>query len=690
MNKNKNVEIIVTLIVFALVYGFIIQILPWNLIFTDTMISGGDTGSHNYTLYHLKTIFPKIKTWSPDWYAGFPFLYFYPPLLFIITVLLSFLIPLNIAFKLITLAGTFLLPLALYWCLKNCDQKFPIPQIGALGSLFFLFLEKFSIYGANLPSTLAGEFSYSFSLSLFFIFLGFLVKGLKENKYLILNTILLSLIVLSHLVPVAIAIILAPFLIFLGDHTRKEYRRRFFYLIKVFGLAFCLTAWWSLPFLAFSSYTSMMHWAKTIVVSEILPPSLFIFWTGAILGLIFAIWKADKNILAIIITTLASFLVYLTLNNSAIYNTRFLPPVILGYILIGSYGWGKLIQLCFKKNETIISAILIFASICSWYLVKQDITFIPDWLKWNYEGFEAKAPFQREAQPLFQYLKNLPPGRIMWEYRNSEYDACGTPRFLENLPIWTEHPTYEGLLIESSLSGPFHFINQAETSITPSSAIAGFEYPPFNFEKGVKHLQMFGAKYFVAYSDEVKNQADQYLTKLKDFEHFAVYEIPQQTMIDIPSGFTLEKKKKDWVYQSIDWYKNANLNIPIIFYQNQKEYNQIVALQEKIQGPITKDIHITKNTDTALEFTTKALYAPHIIKISYFPDWQVKGAYGPYLVSPSFMVVFPYQNNVLLEFKPGPIDITSYILSLTSFVFLCILIIDKRQKLAISKRFLSI
>jgi len=56
---------------------------------------------------------------------------------------------------------------------------------------------------------------------------------------------------------------------------------------------------------------------------------------------------------------------------------------------------------------------------------------------------------------------------------------------------------------------------------------------------------MFGAKYFVAYSDEVKNQADQYLTKLKDFEHFAVYEIPQQTMIDIPSGFTLEKKKKD-------------------------------------------------------------------------------------------------------------------------------------------------
>ena len=162
--------------------------------------------------------------------------------MFILSVLLSFLIPLNVAFKLVTLFGTFLLPFALYLCLKNCNQKYPIPQLGLVGAIFFLFIEKFSIYGANLPSTLAGEFSYSFSLSLFFIFFGFLVRGLKENRFLVLNILLLSFMVISHPLPVVIATMTAPVLLFLGERNLKSYKKRFIYLAKVFLIAFCLTA----------------------------------------------------------------------------------------------------------------------------------------------------------------------------------------------------------------------------------------------------------------------------------------------------------------------------------------------------------------------------------------------------------------------------------------------------------------
>ena len=60
---KKNIwEKISTIVIFILVYLFIINILPWGLIFKDTMVAGGDTGAHNYTLYHLKSIFPVIKT----------------------------------------------------------------------------------------------------------------------------------------------------------------------------------------------------------------------------------------------------------------------------------------------------------------------------------------------------------------------------------------------------------------------------------------------------------------------------------------------------------------------------------------------------------------------------------------------------------------------------------------------------
>jgi hypothetical protein len=55
-------------------------------------------------------------------------------------------------------------------------------------------------------------------------------------------------------------------------------------------------------------------------------------------------------------------------------------------------------------------------------------------------------------------------------------------------------------------------------------------------------------------------------------------------------------------------------------------------------------------TDDTLTFDTTAIGVPHWIKISYFPNWHVKGAEGPYLVSPSFMMVIPTQSHVTLYY----------------------------------------
>ena len=165
---NKKTQLLVTFIIILLVYGFLISRIPWNLIFLNTTTAGGDTGTHNYNAYYAYKIFPKLKWWSPDWSAGFPFLYFYPPFLFYLTAIFAHFFPINIVFKLITLIGTFCLPIALFIFLKLLDLEFPIPQLGMLFSLNFLFLEQFSIYGGNLPSTLAGEFSYSFCFAFYF------------------------------------------------------------------------------------------------------------------------------------------------------------------------------------------------------------------------------------------------------------------------------------------------------------------------------------------------------------------------------------------------------------------------------------------------------------------------------------------------------------------------------------------
>jgi uncharacterized membrane protein len=76
----------------------------------------------------------------------------------------------------------------------------------------FLFLEVFSIYGGNIPSTLAGEFSYSFSFALFFLFIGTFSRGIDRNKYLIPNILILAIMALAHPFPVISATIYAGIL----------------------------------------------------------------------------------------------------------------------------------------------------------------------------------------------------------------------------------------------------------------------------------------------------------------------------------------------------------------------------------------------------------------------------------------------------------------------------------------------
>lgn len=674
-NYFKSPWLIGSLMV-ILIYIFLFSQMPWKLLLTDTMVSGGDTGSHNYIAYKLASIFPTIKTWTHDWYGGFPFLYFYPPLMFVISTLLSFVLKINIAFKLTTLLGTLILPICVYLGLRLLKYKNFIPEIGTLGSIMFLFLENFSIYGGNIPSTLAGEFSYSFSFALFFLFFGLFARGMKENKHVLLNIIILAIMALSHPFPVISATLYAMGLILIS----KDRIKSLIYSIKVFGLAFGITAFWSIPFLYYKSYTSMMNWYKTVKLSEMFPLTIQLFWLASLVGLFFMVKNRDKRIFNFLIVGLSNLILFLVINNSPIYNTRFLPFFIMSYILVGSIGLGLLIKEVTNRSKW-LNVLIVFVIIL-WNLtmidphfvlgqntkVKSAIKFIPYWMEWNYKGFEDKDAYRNSALPLFEYLKNLPYGKIMWEYR-PEYDTFGTPRFLENLPVLTGKPTFEGLLIESSIFGPFHFINQTETTQSPTSAIAGFKYPPFDFKKGVEHLKMSNARYFIAYTENIKKLANENMTWLKDIGPFAIYELPNNSVVDVFNDFKIVKKQKDWIKESISWYKDENLNQPIVFYQSN---SQKTILEQADRNINISPVKINGLQENKLSFSTENIGKLHMVKISYFPTWKVKGGYGPFLISPSFMGIIPTQKNVTLYFSHGFVDNMAYIISYLSILIVII------------------
>src|SRR4051794_36469012 len=167
----------------AAVYIFL-QLQP-GLLVAKTTAAGGDMGAHVWGPAYLRDhLLPhgRITGWAPDWYAGFPALHFYFSLPSLLIVILNAVLPYNVAFKLITVAGVLTLPVAAWFFAKSTGLRYPGPVVVGLATLFFLFDRNFTIYGGNIPSTLAGEFSFSISLSLALVFLGLVARGLDDGR----------------------------------------------------------------------------------------------------------------------------------------------------------------------------------------------------------------------------------------------------------------------------------------------------------------------------------------------------------------------------------------------------------------------------------------------------------------------------------------------------------------------------
>src|SRR5690606_15474313 len=113
---------------------------------------------------------------------GFPVFYFYFPLPSLFIVLLDVFLPYGVAFKLVTVMGLVGLPPAVAFMTRSFGFSQAVATVAAAGAAVFVFLESYSIYGGNIASSLAGEFSYSWSFSLGMVYLGFLMRAVDGER----------------------------------------------------------------------------------------------------------------------------------------------------------------------------------------------------------------------------------------------------------------------------------------------------------------------------------------------------------------------------------------------------------------------------------------------------------------------------------------------------------------------------
>jgi hypothetical protein len=323
-------------------------------------------------------------------------------------------------------------------------------------------------------------------------------------------------------------------------------------------------------------------------------------------------------------------------------------------------------------------------------------SFITSWASWNYSGYEAK-PNYREYHDIVRTMEQVGQdegcGRAFWEYEK-ELDRYGTPMALMLLPHWTDGciGSMEGLYFEASATTPFHFLTQVELSTAPSAAQRDLPYGGFDITKGVQHLQMLGVKYYLATSDNAIGLArsNEDLTEIAASGPWVVFEVAGSELVTplenepaVVEGIT--DSQLDWVEEPHDesgrfggpatrWFTDpGQWDVPLA--SGGPDEWQRVEVGERPEPRPADSVEVSNidPDDERISFDVDEVGSPVLVKASYFPNWRVSGAEGPYRVAPNMMVVVPTERHVELTYGRTGVEWLSYALTLAGLVGLVLL-----------------
>ncbi len=705
---DKQAEIrkhIVDTATLLFLFFFLLSYFEPHLLFSSSITTGGDTGSHYYTAQYVKDVLlpkGKISGWCQGNLAGFPILQNYFPLPFFLMAALSWLIPLQIAFKLVTVLGIFLLPFCTYLFFRFLRLPFPVPVIGAVFSVAFLFMDGNSMWGGNIPSTLAGTFCYSLGFAIAVLWIGLLYRTIYEDRSFVTPAFLLAATGLCHGYTLLFAVFASCFFLF----TKQHFSHHLKILLKVHITAFLLMGFWLIPLMAFLRFTTrfsiywiFFDWKQ--ILREIFP---VIIWPFIGLFLLGSFWVIVRKLRSPPKVDLMqwSYLIFMVLCGLGLYmagyrigvvDIRFLP-FFQFFLVIGGAMLFSLIPTDLKAG--IVLAGLVLISTCLW--VDNRETFIGDWIKSNYAGFENKRLWGPFSQ-VNAYLKGTPQDpRVAYEH-SMLHEGAGTVRAFENIPLFSGRSTLEGVYIQASLPVPFIFYIQSEISQKASMPIPDYCYSRFDLIRGSEHLRLFNVRDIVAVEPETKKalkRSPYYQSRFRagPYEVYELLTNPNryvEPVRNIPMLIT----KGGWRRVFYKWFRLGDLTIPIVYKENPQEkdrdrFHPMESFDEtKLpKTPIETTVPLKETIrEEEILIDGAEIGKPLLIKISFHPNWQVEGAKEIYLVSPGFMLIYPDAPQIRLYYgKTWP----DYVGAASTCLIIFILLVFRFCRLQNLRKYLTI
>ena len=180
-----------------------------------------------------------------------------------------------------------------------------------------------------------------------------------------------------------------------------------------------------------------------------------------------------------------------------------------------------------------------------------------------------------------------------------------------------------------------------------------------------------GVRYYLTFSEEVDALAREHpdLTAIAKSGPWTVYRVADSEPIAAlalePAVFEEPPRGAAWLEAGVDaWLRRGDDHV--VFSAGGPNHWQRVATvgngveRRSLPPAIVSSIDI--GTDR-ISFSVDELDVPVLVKTSYFPNWRVVGAVGPYRVTPNWIVVIPSHREVVLSYERDAVDLTAVVLT---------------------------
>ena len=331
----------------------------------------------------------------------------------------------------------------------------------------------------------------------------------------------------------------------------------------------------------------------------------------------------------------------------------------------------------------------------------EDRNFVSGWAHWNFRGYENRPAYHEYydfVTTMDEVGERHQCGRLLWEYDRDIVGAYGTPMAPMLLPQWTDGciASMEGLYFESSPTVPFHFLMQSELSAAPSRPMRGLPYSALDLGLGVRHLQMSGVRYYAAFSAEATAAANSStdLTHIASSGPWSIYQVADSDVVSplryepaVAEG--VPQAGRAWTDPAVIWFNDPMAwDVPIAA-DGPQQWSRVTLLPPpapdgappasltRFSAAPRRELPPVQISDVVigrerLSFSVDEPGVPVLVKMSYFPNWSVNGAEGPYRVTPNWMVVIPSGPDVELTYGATAVE---YLAWLTTLVGLAALVL---------------